>query len=64
MHRVFAKINWWAIAIIAMQILIIWRVEVVRDQAEDASAQAYESLMQAQIAAEASEAVKDKLRAY
>lgn len=64
MQGLFAKVNWWALAIIALQVVIIWRVENAYDRADDASSQAYEALIQAQIAAEASEAVKDKLRAY
>ncbi|HKY80714.1 MAG TPA: hypothetical protein VJM09_04495 [Sphingobium sp.] len=58
------KINWWALVIIALQGIILWRLADVQAAADDAGGQAYDAYVQAQAAVAGLDEVKQKLPVY
>lgn len=58
----FSKINFWALAIIALQIAIIWLVIQTKAEAEEASQSAYLSQLSAEAAADDAAAIKSLLK--
>ena len=58
------RLNWWAVAIIAMQAAILWQLSDVKEAADDAGGQAYDAYVQAQAATAAAESARDKLGGY
>lgn len=62
--RIAVKINWWAVAILAVQGVTLWQVTLAKNEAADASSEAYEAADFARMASQDAEYIKNRVNGF